>query len=72
MLEYNDGVNGWVELTSQANPTVLSFNHTLAVPFPANSDLSAYNVYYRVTGLNVVGYGITSLQLSVVTDTYPR
>ena len=70
-LEYNDGVNGWVEITSSASPTVTSFNHTLAVPFPANIDRTPYIVKYRVTGYNTVGVGITSMELSVVTDTYP-
>ena len=48
-LEYDDAVNGFVELTSSANPTVVAWNHTLAVPFPAHNDRSQWKVYYRVT-----------------------
>jgi hypothetical protein len=41
-------------------------------PFPANTDRSDYFVKYRVTAENSIGYGIPSLDLLVLTDTYPR
>ena len=71
-LEYNDGVNDYVELTSINNPAVLIFNHILTVPFPANTNQTNYYVNYRVTAKNGVGYGITSTPIAVLTDTYPR
>lgn len=52
--------------------TVLTFTHVLSVPFPANIDRSPYNVRYRVTAENGVGFGIPSDDLLVTTDTYPK
>lgn len=70
-LEYNGG-NSWETLTIVDLTTPFSYSHILAVPFPANTDRSAYNVRYRVTAENGVGYGIPSDDLLVTTDTYPK
>ena len=73
-VEYDDGVpgTGWVEVSIDTNVSTTDFNHTLAVPFPANRDRTPYYVKYRVTGKNAVGLGIINEEwLTVETDTYP-
>ncbi len=73
-LEYNDNTPSsvWEELTTNADPPVTTFIHTLVDPFPANHDQSNYYVSYRVTAINKVGEGPTSAVLDVLTKTFPK
>lgn len=70
IVEYNSG-SSWSTVATLAQ-TVLTYTHTLAVPFPANTDRTDYTVKYRVSAENGVGIGIPSPELSVVTSTYPK
>jgi hypothetical protein len=71
-LQYdsNNG-SGYSDLVT-LGPTVTSYTHSMATPFPANTDRSNYYVKYRVIAINGVGQGIPSNDLLVLTDTYPR
>lgn len=73
-VQYRAAVtDSWTDLTT-TDSTTTTYTHNLATGsvFPANTDRSDYNVQYRVLGCNQVGWGIESLELSVVTDTFPR
>ncbi len=73
-LEYHDNLpatTAWTELTKSSNPAVLTFQHDVSSPFPANLDQSNYYVKYRISATNGVEYGVTT-ELQVLTKTYPR
>ena len=72
MLEYYDGATAWTTLTITGTST-FAYIHTLeSGVFPCNTDRSDYYVQYRVTAANGVGYGIPSIPLMVLTNTYPN